>query len=201
MLVRLASSDFWHHTGNRIAFANQKRRCTAAHLEFVAVWQPIRLAIGLHPVAFICISTAVRLQLVRFFACFCMAVLRLPLLLLLPSGPVFYVVKVLRYARLTGKGKADFLAASALRHAYRLSAQCMRPTATATQLSSVTFAKKSMCTCTHSHAQQAHMQRCIRNQEIPMRRHFISINYRASIFLFQPQFAVKRQFPLRKKKT
>lgn len=33
----------------------------------MAVWQPIRLAIGLQPVAFICISTAVRLQLVRFF--------------------------------------------------------------------------------------------------------------------------------------
>lgn len=86
---------------------------------------------------FVCSSFA-------FFACFSMAVLRLPLLLLLllPSGLVFYVVKVLRYARLTGKGKADFLAASALRHAHRLSAQCMRPTATATQLSSATFAKK-----------------------------------------------------------
>lgn len=46
-----------------------------------------------------------------------MVVLRL----LLPSGLVFYVVNVLRYARLTGKGKADFLAASTPRHAHRLS--------------------------------------------------------------------------------
>lgn len=123
----------------------------------MAVWQPIRLAIGLQPVAFICISTAVRLQLVRFFACFSMAVLRLSLLLLLPSGLVFYVVKVLRYARLTGKGKADFLATSAPRHAHRLSVQCMRPRATAIQLSSVTVAKKEYAQ-THSHVQHTHVK-------------------------------------------
>lgn len=58
---------------------------------------------------FDCCSFAAR-SLFFFFACFFMVVLRLPLLLLLPSGLVFYVVNVLRYARLTGKGKADFLA-------------------------------------------------------------------------------------------
>lgn len=124
----------------------------------MAVWQPIRLAIGLQPVAFMCISTAVRLQLVRFFACFSMAVLRLPLLLLLPSGLVFYVVKVLRYARLTGKGKADFLAASAPWHAHRLSAQCMRPKATAIQLSSVTVAKIVYATDTLARTTHTHVE-------------------------------------------
>lgn len=102
------------HSGNRIAIGqlHALQSAAAAHLEFVAVWQPIQLAIGLQSalllyafrLLFVCSS------FVSFFACFFMVVLRLPLLLLLPSGLVFYVVNVLRYARLTGKGKADFLA-------------------------------------------------------------------------------------------